>query len=325
MSRAKRLTKEQEEEIKRLNQEGWSTKQIVSIMGISQSQGYNAIRRMNLKSNALKIDASPYEREQIRSFYKEGLTIKQIVETYKNKYTEGFVNLVVKDIARPNGKVAILNHSYFKDIDSEHKAYWLGFIYADGSVRQAKGKGDNGGWTLSMELKESDQYILKTLCEDLESDKNPRTYTTNINRKGWKGKHNAKVVFHSKQLCQDLIRWGAIPNKTHKLKSLPNIPSNLIRHFLRGYFDGDGTIYINSKSKRIRTAFYGTHDFVDSIQTYLNQELEIKEKKVTDQKEAKVSFISYSYRESLILCEWLYEGATVYLERKYVIYENNKN
>lgn len=97
-----------------------------------------------------------------------------------------------------------------------------------------------------------------------------------------------------------------------------------MRHFIRGYFDGDGTIYINSKSERLRTAFYGTHDFISSIQEYLIDELGFTRKKVTDQKDARVSFISYAYKESLELCEWMYSEATIYLKRKHNIYIENK-
>lgn len=325
MSRAKELTEEQINEIKRLNQEGWSTKQIISIMGITKSQGYGAIRRMGLKSKSLKNGATPRERENIRELYQSGLTIRQIVEMFDNKYTEGFIGFIIKDISRPNGKAATLNHSYFREIDNEHKAYWLGFIYADGSVKQDKGKGKNGGWNLTMELKVTDKYILEQMCHDLESDKIPREYRVDSCRNGWKPKHNAKVTFFSKELCQDLIRWGAVPNKTHLLKELPTIPKDLMKHFIRGYFDGDGTIYINSESNKIRTAFYGTHDYIESIQSYLNEELGLSRKKVIDQKQAKVSFISFAYQESLILCEWLYSDATIYLTRKHDIFINNRD
>lgn len=324
MGRAKEITKEQMEEIKRLNEEGWSTKQIISMVGVTQHQAYGAIRRMGLKSKALKNEVTPKERQEIRDLYLSGLTIKQIVDIFEGRYKEGFVNSLIKDIARSNGKQVTLIHDYFKEIDCERKAYWLGFIYADGCVKKDKGKGENGGWNLSVDLKISDKYILEELCHDLESDKLPREYKTNENRGNFKTKHNAKVEFYSKELCQDLIKWGAVPNKTHLLKDLPKIPNYLMPHFIRGYFDGDGTIYINSKSGRIRTAFYGTHDFISSIQEYLISELDFTRKKVTDQKEAKVSFISYSHKESLELCEWMYSESTIYLRRKYNIYIENK-
>lgn len=311
-------------EIKRLNEEGWSTRQIAPMVGVTENQAYRAIGRMGLKSKALKTNTTPKERQEIRDLYLSGLTIREIVELFEGRYKEGFVNLLIKDIARPNGKQATLFHDYFKDINSEHKAYWLGFIYADGCVKKDNGKGENGGWNLSMELKVSDKYILEELCRDLGSDKSPREYKSTESRGNFKPKHNAKIEFYSKELCGDLIKWGAVPNKTHLLKELPKIPNHLMRHFIRGYFDGDGTIYINSKSERLRTAFYGTHDFISSIQEYLIDELGFTRKKVTDQKDARVSFISYAYKESLELCEWMYSEATIYLKRKHNIYIENK-
>lgn len=318
------LTVEQENALITMNKQGYSTKQIYETLGISKSQAYDCIRRLGLKSVGTKCGLLPHERSRIRELYLEGKTVREIGKLYADKCSEGLINDIVKDIARPNGKQVTINHDYFEVIDTEHKAYWLGFIYADGSVGQDKGKGANGGWTLAIELKYSDSYLLNELATDLQSNLLPREVKCNKNRNGWKSKHNAKIAFSSKKLCQDLIKHGAVPNKTHKLETLPPIPKRLIRHFIRGYFDGDGTIYKDSQNKnQPRIAFYGTHAFADSLQQCLADELGITNKNVTSQKEANVSFISYGVRETKIICEWFYKRSTIFLKRKHDIFIQN--
>ena len=113
-----------------------STKQIYEQMGITKSQAYKAIRRMGLKSNCNRT-MTPDSIKIIKEKYLEGETIEEITDKYfKDKYCSGEINMVLRKlgITRPNGIQAKINHDYFENIDSEHKAYWLGFIYADGSI-----------------------------------------------------------------------------------------------------------------------------------------------------------------------------------------------
>lgn len=314
------LSKEQEKVFFKMHEDGYSTKQIYEIMGISKSQAYNFIRKHGLKSNSVKCGLAPNDRKKIKELYKEGLTVREIHKLYSDKCSEGTVNNIIKDIARPRGKQAIIDHAYFEIIDTERKAYWLGFIYADGCVQYSEGETNS----LAVEIKWSDKYLLEELAQDLASNLQPREVKTNNDRHGWKPKHNAKIAFHSKKLCEDLIKYGAVPNKTYKLNKLPNIPKHLIRHFIRGYFDGDGTIYKDKSClNQPRTAFYGTYDFVSSIQKCLTEEIGLKSKTVTKQKEANVSFISYGVRETNTLCEWMYKDATIFLTRKYEIFIQN--
>ena len=96
MKRAKELTQNQLEEIKRLNKEGWSTKQIYEQMGITKSQAYKAIRRMGLKSNCNRT-MTPDSIKIIKEKYLEGETIEEITDKYfKDKYCSGEINMVIR-------------------------------------------------------------------------------------------------------------------------------------------------------------------------------------------------------------------------------------
>ena len=328
MKRAKELTQNQLEEIKRLNKKGWSTKQIYEQMGITKSQAYKAIRRMGLKSNCNRT-MTPDSIKIIKEKYLEGETIEEITDKYfKDKYCSGEINMVLRKlgITRPNGIQAKINHDYFENIDSEHKAYWLGFIYADGSITKKVYEKGSYTYRLRMELMFEDKYILEQMALDLESDLKPKEYYNNTSSfTGYnKPKHTAYIMFSSKKMGEDLVKLGVVPNKTLILKSLPSIPDNLMKHFIRGYFDGDGSVYL-TKDNTIKTAFYGTHDFINSIQDFLIKELDLTKKKITDQKEANVSFVGMAKQESEKLYHYMYDEATIFLNRKYEKYNKYFN
>ena len=328
MKRAKELTQNQLEEIKRLNKEGWSTKQIYEQMGITKSQAYKAIRRMGLKSNCNRT-MTPDSIKIIKEKYLEGETIEEITDKYfKDKYCSGEINMVLRKlgITRPNGIQAKINHDYFENIDSEHKAYWLGFIYADGSITKKAYEKGSYTYRLRMELMFEDKYILEQMALDLESDLKPKEYYNDTSSfEGYnKPKHTAYIMISSKKMGEDLVKLGVVPNKTLILKSLPSIPDNLMKHFIRGYFDGDGSVYL-TKDNTIKTAFYGTHDFINSIQDFLIKELNLTKKKITDQKEANVSFVGMAKQESEKLYHYMYDEATIFLNRKYEKYNKYFN
>ena len=328
MKRAKELTQNQLEEIKRLNKEGWSTKQIYEQMGITKSQAYKAIRRMGLKSNCNRT-MTPDNIKIIKEKYLEGETIEEITDKYfKDKYCSGEINMVLRKlgITRPNGTQAKINHDYFENIDSEHKAYWLGFIYADGSITKKVYEKGSYTYRLRMELMFEDKYILEQMALDLESDLKPKEYYNDTSHfEGYnKPKHTAYIMFSSKKMGEDLVKLGVMPNKTLILKSLPSIPDNLMKHFIRGYFDGDGSVYL-TKDNTIKTAFYGTHGFINSIQDFLIKELDLTKKKITDQKEANVSFVGMAKQESEKLYHYMYDEATIFLNRKYEKYNKYFN
>lgn len=137
-------------------------------------------------------------------------------------------------MARP--RKYTLNENYFKQIDNQNKAYILGFIYADGSISK---KG-----SLTICLAEKDIEILYFI-------KNELCYGGNIIKKVIKNHNYSLLNITSKILTNDLLTLGIIHNKTYNSKSLPKVTSELYHHMLRGYFDGDGSIYGNNKKTYI--------------------------------------------------------------------------
>lgn len=201
------------------------------------------------------------------------------------------------------------NTDFFKIIDNEEKAYWLGFISADGYLNKK-------GNTLGICLNEKDKNHLEKFKKSIE-------YTGEIkSRKGkysidYKETNKVTLEIYSTELSKDLNRLGLDYQKSYSLKAM-SIPLTLINHFIRGYFDGDGCVF--EYSKKISTyncgfTFTGTKEFL----TYVNDNLPEKCKNLIFDKRTTSSYTLYlaSIKRFLITKEFLYKNATIYLDRKY--------
>lgn len=131
-----------------------------------------------------------------------------------------------------------IRHNFFNNINFEEQAYLLGFIFADGCVNEER-------HTLSININKQDQYII-----DLLKDISPEAYTreqksyksiATVRDRQVKNHGNIRTNISSKILIEDLKKYGVIQNKTYTDMHLPIVSDDiLLKHFIRGYFDGDG-------------------------------------------------------------------------------------
>src|SRR5258706_2989612 len=118
-----------------------------------------------------------------------------------------------------------INESFFEKIDSEEKAYFLGLLFADGtnSIKKTEVK---------LALGEIDKHILSRLNNFFQPTK-PLYF-----QKSKLGRQNLyKLIINSKKISYRLNDLGIVPNKTHKLIFPKYLDNNLLKHFIRGYFD----------------------------------------------------------------------------------------
>jgi hypothetical protein len=132
--------------------------------------------------------------------------------------------------------------NYFENIDTPDKAYYLGFIAADGCVYKRKNNVNSQKW-LSIKINQKDEELLIKFLAYLNSG-------NIIHRNSRKCKYYISVYSNmqivSDKLCNDLYKYNILPNKTYSYKPT-YLPDNLIFHFIRGYFDGDGSISCSKK------------------------------------------------------------------------------
>lgn len=160
------------------------------------------------------------------------------VPMYKIAMVQGVCDEAIRKILISNG-VKMRGHKcgrnsrnfYFAKIDSPDKAYFLGLIIADGSVVLA-GK----HWSLKISLTASDAYILEEFIKRSKVEAKLEISHPEDS------KPRKAVCVNSEMLCEDLIKIGVVPNKSHEGAILPfsDIPEHLMHHFIRGIYDGDG-------------------------------------------------------------------------------------
>lgn len=211
---------------------------------------------------------------------------------------------------RLKGKYTIKNENYFNIIDSEFKAYILGFIYADGYV------GEHNNFTLALSDKVDDNLCLLTRLKDEIGISKPVRHVI-------QGNYGSYCLnFSSRQIVSDLNKLGVFPKKSLMMENLPNIDEKYMSHFIRGLFDGDGSIYtyFDKYDNRMRTGFeiLGTYMFLDKIQDILVEKCNIKKTNLHQSHPELLYRISYKGIKSLIsIREYLYKDATVYIHYKY--------
>lgn len=200
------------------------------------------------------------------------------------------------------------NEMFFDKIDSEHKAYWLGFLFADGCIT------DRG--VLQLALSDKDKEHVLQFTSALQS---------NANLYQWqKGLHAYCAVHHrSKHMMESLQNYGFIPRKT-KILRLPCLEWNLQSHFCRGYFDGDGSVF-ESHSKRNQHTYaklcmnmIGNIEFITELQDVLISHLGINKTKLNIPKHSQeMAYMIYSGTPQVQrIANWMYQDATIWLNRK---------
>ena len=214
-----------------------------------------------------------------------------------------------------------LRHNFFKDIQIEIQAYLLGFYVADGSVDQKRK-------TLRVHIQERDSYIVNLFRDFISPD--ARTFrkakgkTTGRNGKQINVNPSYGIDITSSILVEDLVSMGYGYQKSYSELELPNLSDELILHFIRGLFDGDGsfTAYIRidqgkSPRKAITWSIVSkTKSILESIQKFLLKydiNLTINYLKRDDMYRLQTSSIKTLEK----VFHLLYDNANFYLIRKF--------
>lgn len=263
--------------------------------------------------------------EQIKTMYLEGNSLNDIAKIAQD--TKGLMALrqrlidlgvdTTKDMKRYKEKISKYSRKYkvkedvFDYIDSEEKAYWLGWYMTDGYNHQTKN-------CVALRLQEKDKEILEKLRTFLETDTPIHTFTRNSNK-------YVELNVCSSHISNSLASLGVVQRKVYN-KSIPDIEYKYIRSFLRGYFDGDGCVSITHRkdrgenSKTYQVTFTGNKEPMLFIEQILRKELGISYRQL--QPHNKSYTLHYSGRNICTkILNWLYKDATIYLQRKFNKYK----
>lgn len=235
--------------------------------------------------------------------------------TLRNKFLK--LNLKLRS-NKENSRKYFCNDNIFHVIDTPEKAYWIGFLSADGYVFNRNGKEKKVGLSLSVKDLEHLEKFKKFISATYPIHK----YTSS----GFSESEYCRIVVSSDSMYDDLLKNGVVEHKTEILKPPNTIPKYLTKYYLLGYFDGDGSIYLS----RGRSPFYSISIVgTDAICTFINDLLienniiNVPKRIEKRKKEQTVSFIRFGGNRIVSkILGFLYDGIDpdVPLKRKKELY-----
>ena len=305
--------KEFEKQFMELYETGISTTEICEKLGENRNRGYSLLRRKQLSSNPLS--SKIYTKEVIdilEAEYLSGATIEELQVKYP-EYAGNMNNYLRKrGVTRRRGNISNCNPHYFKNIDTPQKAYFLGLLMADGCITEKKRNPNNK--TLRIELCIEDKYILEEFARALDS-------TLTVKESFGNGKPyevGGKIYYNNKHECyfslgcieliEDLMQYGCVPRKSKILKKLPDIPEDLYKDFILGFYDGDG---IASVGKSHYMGFVGTKEFLENIAKQIKKDTGLPEPNVNYNRHNDMYYLTYNTKQSQIkLWNYFYKETT---------------
>lgn len=252
-----------------------------------------------------------YKEEIIKLYVEEKNMMPKLAKLYNCNITaisrlfkENNVELVPHTERTRKHKI---NQNFFEDIDTPEKAYVLGFFYADG-CNYEKGR------YISITVARKDEEILSKIINVMGAD---------VKIKQGKNKSFSdktvlisSIQINSKKLSEDLAKQGCPSNKTFKINFPSWLPDNLIPHFIRGYYDGDGCISKDGKN-RVVCNFISNEYFIKQIGNFLvekNFNCIIK----PDYDHPKNWLVWFFKQEEIKkFLDYIYKDSTIHLQRKY--------
>lgn len=213
------------------------------------------------------------------------------------------------------------NNSFF-DQENEQSFYWAGFLAADGCVQDKKINEIMYLDSLKLRLSIKDINHLQMFARHLNSNNKITTgiVKNSLKNKKWNDTGYCDIVLYSVKLCQSLQKFNIVPRKTH-IYTFPNwlIAHPLVHHFMRGYFDGDGSIEID-KSGNQRFCVRGTIDFLTEYKKILIKNCNVNDNSVNNS--SGIGRVRYNGNGVCkILYNYLYKDATIFLNRKKEVFE----
>ena len=266
-----------------------------------------------------KIITEELKQEIINYYISKPMTYAHISEKYSLSMPT--IGKILKGIEKyPKAKLnnPELRERFFKEINCEEAAYFLGLLISDGNIFKDE-TGRQASISITLDLK--DEYMLKKFKETLNAN-------TSI---GYDGRGCGQIAIRSDIMAKDLAQYGVVPRKTNKTY-LPIISPQLMPHLIRGILDGDGSIQASQNGNRFlhSISFCGTERLMSEISEYITNTLKLQQKpNVYNYADKALSEIKVAnIKDMKIFGDWLYKDATIFLIRKkekYLTFVNHYN
>jgi hypothetical protein len=280
----------------------------------------------------MKKTLTDVEKIDLVTLYLSGISIKELSKKYER--AESSVRDLIKRrgiILRPLTEVNRrfeIHENFFDVIDTDEKAYFLGFLYADGNVKTNKNM-------VVLALKKSDGEILERLNKLIHVDKPLFSW---VSKKDDNREDIVGIRICNKNITEKLIQHGCFPNKTFTLTFPQWLEKRLYNSFIRGYFDGDGYIGVIRDSRKDKNGvnyekYYhkftltGNEVFLKSVALVLKVEIDINSSFEVRHKSRNNGIVSMTVKGSKQikkLYDFLYLNTNLFLHRKHEIFKQIK-
>jgi predicted DNA-binding protein YlxM (UPF0122 family) len=248
--------------------------------------------------------------------YVKKMGIKQIAKSIAVSVTtirhwmNVHVLVVDKKICDESKKKYRENTNFFDDIDSEEKAYWLGFLMADGSIRD---------YMIRLGLGRKDKDHLEKFIVSLGSNRKVEDYEQAYS-KGGKVHKMSRLIINSAHMRKKLRSHGLSERKSLN-EVLPELAPEMISHFIRGYFDGDGCFTHGIRDRGgeyCSVQLLGGQKYLEEIKQVINNR-DISAN--VYHKNNDLYVLSMAHNQGIEFLKYIYKDATIYLDRKFEKYQ----
>ncbi len=253
---------------------------------------------------------------RIIDLYQKNIRIRQIIKNEKTN--PGMIYFILKKYNIPHRppyyhRKHTMNERYFKNIDTEEKAYWVGFISADGNILNRPGE----RYVLRVALQIGDKSHLLKFKKHIEYSGN-LTFISQILKNG-KPYSLWNITINSKKMIMDLEKLDIGPNKTKTITPCKLIPKKLIRHYWRGLIDGDGHISKDIRGWKIGLAgnkfmTEGFRQFIIMNNIKSKAKIHIKPKSTTGYYSSAMVYAGTKLIKNIV--DLLYNDSNIFLDRK---------
>jgi len=265
---------------------------------------------------------------RICDLYAEGVSIKTLGIKFSIDKRRIKKWIKEKGILRDNSQVNRLhffNEHIFDAIDSPQKAYWLGFLFADG-YNNVK------NYSVCLTLAAVDKQHIEKYCDFIGAERKNIVYgSTTMDSKDINGEiitkkfYNYGLTMNCKHYSQNLNKLGCVQAKSHILKYPEWLDKKLHSHFIRGYFDGDGSLGFSKDKNQLewKLDIISTKEFCHTINEliYLNTSKRFPslDKLNNDPNKNTYSMRINGNEQVLKVCDWMYADSydDILLTRKH--------
>jgi hypothetical protein len=254
----------------------------------------------------------------IKDYYSNKLLIKEIIIKYS--ISKSTIIKILKEfgsggrnrVEYQNNKYSC-DESFFENIDNHEKAYWFGFIVADGNIYNGK---------LQISLHEKDEIHLNKFCKRI-----------NYNGPIYNDRNQKRLMICRKKITEDLKSLGLIENKTLLIdnKIFNKIPNQYLSSAILGYIDGDGSfsLHKNKKSDIVNFSLVGNESFLNWICDFFEKKDIVISRPKKDKRTKQTFYINYYINDIRLdaIFDILYkETSSDFLDRKKIkllkLYDN---